>query len=444
MPTNEGPGKRNHHAQQAQQPHQQQPQGSRRRTSREALLATLERMLELPAENLAVACMRATDLIAAALQADKVDAFMYEAAKDQLVAIGSSAQPLSTVQKLHGLDVLPVANGGRVVSVYKTGQSYLHGHVDEDEDELRGFKETLQIRSAIGVPLIVGGAVRGMVMIASREPQYFDAEDLRFAESMVRWVGLIAQRAELVEEIARAAAEQGRRSGAEELVTHVAHELRNSISPLDLRLHAIKRRAVDEARSKDVEDIDKAQRNLRRLLTLISEILDVARVDQGMFQLELRPVSIGALVEEVAELLSTPQQTIEVRIAEELIILADASRLRHCMENILANAVKHSPRGAPVTVNISREPTRDGEWTRIEIIDDGPGVPLDLLPRLFERYATDHAHGGLGLGLYLARRIVDLHAGTIDVDVAPGRGARFVVRLPLALSGEGPGTQLVT
>jgi two-component system, OmpR family, sensor kinase len=396
------------------------------------MLQTLERMLELPAENLTVALMHATDLIAAALDADKVDAFLYEAAKDRLVAIGSSAQPLSELQRQHGLDVLPVANGGRVVWVYKSGQNFLTGHLETDDEELRGIKETLKIRSKVGVPLRVGGEIRGMVMVASLAPEFFDEEDLRFLASMVHWVGLIAQRAELVETIARNASESGRRAGAEELITLVAHELRNHIAPLDLRLHALARRAAGEERMKDVEDIDKARKNLTRVLSLVSEILDVARIDQGLFHVDTRPIDLVALCSEVADVLTTPHHVVDVRAARPLPVVADAARLRQCVENLISNAIKHSPPDAPITVAVAREPAREGTWARIEVIDDGPGVAAEALPRIFDRFATDRSQGGLGLGLSLAKRIAELHGGGLEAERAPGRGARFVLRLPMA------------
>src|SRR5436190_4201192 len=128
------------------------------------LLETLQRLLEIPAADLKVALSQACDAVAAALAADKVDAFVYEPERDCLVAVGSSTQPLSAKQKRHGLDVLPVSNGGRVVYVYQTGQTYVTGHLEDDMDELRGVREALAIRSKIGVPLEVGGNRRGMMM----------------------------------------------------------------------------------------------------------------------------------------------------------------------------------------------------------------------------------------------------------------------------------------
>src|SRR5436190_24184808 len=120
-------------------------------------LGTLQRLLEIPAANLGAALTHASNVMAQALDADKVDAFMYDEIRDSLVAIGTSTQPLSSLQKKLGLDVLPISNGGRVVYVFQTGKTFLTGRLDQDGEELRGVKTGLQIKSKLGVPLEVGG-----------------------------------------------------------------------------------------------------------------------------------------------------------------------------------------------------------------------------------------------------------------------------------------------
>ena len=100
------------------------------------LLETLERLLAVEVNDLETALTHSCNLVAEALHADKVDAFLYQPAKDVLVALGSSVQPLSSLQKRLGLDVLPVSNGGRVVFVFQTGQTFITGRLDEDLEEL--------------------------------------------------------------------------------------------------------------------------------------------------------------------------------------------------------------------------------------------------------------------------------------------------------------------
>jgi two-component system, OmpR family, sensor kinase len=395
-----------------------------------SLLETLQRLLEIPTADLKVALSLASDAVASALRADKVDAFLYEPEKDSLVALGTSNQPLSAKERRHGLDVLPISNGGRVVQVYQTGATFRTGELDKDPEELRGVKETFEIKSKIGVPLEIGGARRGMMMIASLHPEFFTEQDVSFAEAVARWVGMVAHRAELSEEIARNAAEQGRRAVAEELITVLAHDLRNYLSPIDIRLRMIRRRAESEARDVDVRDADAALKGVGRLTALISELLDVARIDQGVFQIEVRPVDLVGLVEDAVKGLSTPEHPIILKAAEELIVAADPARIRQCIENLLSNAVKHSPHGAEVAIFMRRVRNHHGDMARLSIVDEGPGVPPEVLPHIFERFVSaETKQGGLGLGLYLAKRIATMHDGDLQVESSPGKGARFTLSL---------------
>src|SRR3954468_1347139 len=175
-------------------------------------LDILEGLLRVPSGNVAATLSHVSDLVARATGADKVDAFLYDPARDSLFAVGSSTQPLSALQRQLGLDVLPLSNGGRVVQVYNTGETFVSGNLQDDPEELRGIKEGLGIRSKVGVPLDVGGERRGIMMISSLKPDFFTSDDARFAESVGGWVGILAHRAQLAEQIARNAAEEGRRA----------------------------------------------------------------------------------------------------------------------------------------------------------------------------------------------------------------------------------------
>jgi two-component system OmpR family sensor kinase len=395
------------------------------------MLETLQRLLEIPAADMKTALSHACDAVGAALNADKVDAFLYDPSSDSLVAEGSSNQPLSAKQKRHGLDVLPVSNGGRVVQVYQTGETFVTGHLENDMEELRGVREVLQIRSKIGVPLVVGGKRRGMMMIASQRPDAFKREDVTFAEAVVRWVGSVAHRAELVAEIERNAVEQGRKIVADELITVLAHDLRNYLSPIEFRLRTIRRRAEVEGRDAELTDADAALRSVARLADLISDVLDAARVDQKLLALEPAPVELTPLVEEIASALAPANHPIVLKSSDDLIVEADQKRVRQCLENILANAVKHSPDEASVTVLMRRARQESGDVACIEIVDEGPGIAPELLPHIFERFvAGDRRKSGLGLGLYLAKRIATLHRGDLTVESKPGSGARFTLTLP--------------
>jgi two-component system OmpR family sensor kinase len=393
-------------------------------------LKVLEQLLELPTADLRLTLTKAANLIAEALGSDKVDAFLHEPSRDSLVAVGSSTQPLSALEKRLGLDVLPVSNGGRVVHVFVTGQTFVTGQLNSDPEELRGVKEALKIRSKIGVPLEVGGVRRGMVMIASLQADKFTPADVRFAEAIVRWVGMVVHRSELMHQIAANAAEQGRRAAAEELVTVLAHDLRNLLTPIGARLNLLEARARRERRDADIKDTEIASKAVQRLSRMIGDILDGARIDQGIFRIEPKPLNLVALAEEVGRLMSTPTRPVTTLASEEVTIPADGDRLRQLLENLLSNAVQHSAQGRPVTVLVSSQQREDGSWAQVEVIDQGPGIREDLLPRIFERFTSGQESRGLGLGLYLAKKIAQAHGGDLVVQSPPGEGAHFILSLP--------------
>lgn len=396
----------------------------------EGQLATLERLLAISAANLDVALVHACNEAAGALGADKVDAFLYDASRDTLVAVGSSTQELSRLQRSHGLDQLALANGGRTVEVYRSGTSFLHGHVDEDPDELRGLKELLRIRSAIGVPLEVGGQRKGVLMLASLRPERWTSGHLRFAEAVARWVGTLAHHAELIAELERNAAAQGRHAAAEELVTILAHDLRNFVNPIDVRLQLMQHRAELESRARDVSDAEKARRSLGRLMGLITDILDVARIERGTLTIDPRPVDLTTLIREIASTLSTPVQPVLAIVDEQLVAVVDGARIRQCLENVVANAIRHSPRNAAVNILVERRLEDDVEQAIVDVIDEGPGVPPAMVPHIFERFVTGDKKG-LGIGLFLARRIAVLHGGDLTLESPAGKGARFRLTIPI-------------
>jgi two-component system, OmpR family, sensor kinase len=247
----------------------------------------------------------------------------------------------------------------------------------------------------------------------------------------------VAHRAELAEEIGRNAAAQARRAAAEELVTVVAHDLRNFLSPLSLRLEVLRLRAQGDHREEDVRDAEAASRTISRLSELVNNLLDVARIDQGVFHVQPSLVDIGAMVTEIAATLETRQHPVLVRVQEgtAAMVAGDAARLRQSLENLIANAVQKSPEAAAVSIFVKlRKRQRENDTVVVEIVDEGPGIPQEMLPRLFDRYVTGDRQGaGLGLGLYLAKLIAAVHGGDLTVESAPGKGARFILILPAAL-----------
>lgn len=111
---------------------------------------------------------------------------------------------------------------------------------------------------------------------------------------------------------------------------------------------------------------------------------------------------------------------------------ADPARLSQVVQNLVGNAIQHTPPGTSVVVKLGKEHRADGEWAVLDVHDEGPGIPGDLLPRLFTRHGAGAESAGLGLGLYLARGIAEAHGGTLTVESELGNGTTFHLALPCA------------
>lgn len=373
----------------------------------------------------------ASDVIAAVSGADKVDAFLYDRRRDSLVAVGSSTQPLSAKQRALGLDVLQISNGGRVVHVFKTGQTFRSGRLDKDEAELQGIKEGLCIKSKLGVPLEIGGQRRGMMMLASLRHDFFSEDDERFLETVAPWIGVVAHRAELAAEIARNATEEGRRAGAEELITVLAHDLRNYIAPMNMRLNVLRMRAEQDKREDELRDLELLGRSIDRLGELITDILDVSRIDQGVFRIQPRRIELSGLVREIVATFESALHPLRLTVqqGDQIHVSGDPGRLRQCLENVVANAIQKSPVTGAINVFVRQRQEGPQRIAIVEVIDEGPGIPAEEIAHIFERFQTGRP-GGVGLGLYLAKRIARVHGGDLMAESEPGHGARFTLSLP--------------
>jgi GAF domain-containing protein len=189
-------------------------------------LITLERLLALPAIDVTTALDQANQLVARELDAEKVDAFLLDTATGTLVAAGMTETPMLNRERAIGLDRLPLVHDG-MAEVFASGVPYLTGHAEGDPRVIPGFTKGLGIRSMMIVPFDVNNERRGVLQAVSTRTNRFSQRDLHFLQAVSRWMGMVAHKAELVEEITREAAELGRRAAAEELITILAHDLRN-------------------------------------------------------------------------------------------------------------------------------------------------------------------------------------------------------------------------
>lgn len=394
------------------------------------LLVTLERLLTIENVDLKEALNESADMVASALRADKVDVFLYEAGIKALVAMGISHTPVGRLQIELGLNRLYLENGGRTVLTYQTQQPFLTGHAEKDPDQLLGVIEGLGLHSIISVPLYVKGELRGVLEATALAPDAFSEYDLRFLEAVAGWVSTILHRTELTQQIVQEATAEVRQTTAEELITIIAHDLRNYFTPLKGRLALLRRRAAQEGRSHDLEDLDSIDTILSRLNGMTGDLLDVNRLKHASFTLNKRPLELVGLLKEVAATFDYPGRPVIVKALPPIYLEADAERLCQVIENLLANALEYSQSEAPVEIIASLVEDKNGRQARVAVIDRGPGIDPQILSQLFKPYVRSDRSHGVGLGLYLIKEIVQAHGGTISVETVPGGGTNFSLFLP--------------
>nr|WP_228531026.1 MULTISPECIES: hybrid sensor histidine kinase/response regulator [Myxococcaceae] len=227
----------------------------------------------------------------------------------------------------------------------------------------------------------------------------------------------------------------------DEFLTVAAHELKTPLTPLHLRLASLARVTEAEptgalSHGRLAQELDVMRRQVRKLADLINDLLDASRIAAGRLQPGARePVDLGQLAQEVAARLQPAAResgsALDVRVeAPSPVALVDRPRIEQVLSNLLTNALTYGG-GEPVLVSVRAE----GERAVLQVQDRGIGIATAQLARIFERYerAVSESHyGGLGLGLYIARQIVEDHGGRIRAESRPGEGSTFTVDLPLS------------
>ncbi|WP_224363606.1 ATP-binding protein [Hyalangium versicolor] len=227
----------------------------------------------------------------------------------------------------------------------------------------------------------------------------------------------------------------------DDFLTVASHELKTPLTPLSLRLASLERR-LEQGEPADPSSLRHARQHLLRLTALINDLLDASRIESGGLALHPQPTRLDALTEHVIRVTEGTHGA-EHRIAfhpssTPLQVLGDPYRLEQVIANLLENALKYSPDGG--TIDVALEP-RD-ELALLSVRDPGIGIPADQQQHLFERYfrarnVSTHSYGGLGLGLYICRDIVERHGGRIWVESEVGRGSTFYVALPTLQQKQG-------
>jgi signal transduction histidine kinase/CheY-like chemotaxis protein len=288
------------------------------------------------------------------------------------------------------------------------------------------------------------GAVTAAVTMLTDISEQLDRED----ERSVLLAGERDARQQLEklasDEIAgRSRAEESDRR-KDEFLAMLGHELRNPLTALSAALMLRDRLEIPAGASRKVALLqDSCNRQVRNLVRLVDDLLDVSRISQGKVELRKQPIELKRVVQSAIEsaqpAIDARKHRLSVSFDEGLFQLdADPTRLEQVLCNLLLNAAKYTPDEGKIALSITREEQQGAPWVAIRVKDNGVGIDPQMHARVFEIFvqidtAIDRAGGGLGLGLTLVKRLVEMHGGNVGVrSEGRGKGSEFLVRLPLS------------
>src|ERR1035437_2183994 len=227
------------------------------------------------------------------------------------------------------------------------------------------------------------------------------------------------------------------------LVGTVSHELKTPLTSLRMAVYLLLEQKLDGLTPTQRDRPKTARDGADRRPRTLDNLLDLARLEAGASALDRHETQIGVLLDDILReargFIEPAGQTLVVNIAAELAttsLAADVARLRHVFMKLLTNASKYSPRGGTITLGAA---PAEENFVRFAVRDDGPGIPVESIAHVFDRFyrAPDQEKSGAGLGLAIAREIVVAHGGSIACVSEPGRGAEFYFLLPLAPTTSG-------
>ena len=324
-------------------------------------------------------------------------------------------------------------------AVMKTGHAVLFMNLGDqallamlDDKTQIALMRVVGIASIMVVPLMARERSLGaFIFMVSNEQRRYSPANLQIAEDLARRAAVTIDNARLYQE-AKAAVE-----ARDAFLSVAAHELKTPLTSLLGYADLLQRRAArtDTLSERDFKALQLISEQGRRLTKMISSLLDLSRIQTGQLSIERAAVDLDALAERiVAEAQPTLEQhTLRLMpYGSPLVIEGDELRLEQVLQNLLQNAVKYSPAGGTISLEVSSQ----GDQGCIAIRDQGIGIPAQSLPQLFSRFYRAHnvkeQHvSGLGVGLYVVREIVTLHGGTVDVYSQEGEGSVFTISLPL-------------
>lgn len=330
---------------------------------------------------------------------------------------------------------------------------------------------TEQIRSWLGVPLIVQNRVIGLLNVNKEIPGFYTAEKAELALALANQAAIAVENAQLFEqarqeikeriraeaeleaeresltrrvsertsELSAANAELARAARLkDEFLASMSHELRTPLNAILGLSEALQEEVYGSLNSRQHKSLATVEESGRHLLSLINDILDISKVEAGKLLLDIGPISVEAVCQSSLRLIKQVAYKKQLKVTSTLdsgvtVIQADQRRLKQILVNLLSNAVKFTPEGGTIGLDVEADPIN--QVVTFTVWDTGMGIAPEELQRLFKPFvqldsSLSRQYGGTGLGLALVRRLTELHNGGISLESQVNKGSRFIVTLP--------------
>lgn len=322
---------------------------------------------------------------------------------------------------------------GEVTSGYvaQRREAYIASDIETTDDPRADLPKRFGIRAYACFPLVAEDRLLGTLSFGSRRRTQLEPDEIEFLRTVCHYVTAAYERVRLIRELRDA----DRRK--DEFLATLAHELRNPLAPIRNALHIMQLAgddvaAVDQARSM-------MERQLRQMVRLIDDLLDVSRITRRKLELRKERVQLAAVIGNAVDttrpLIEAAGHSLTITLPPDPVYLdADPMRLAQVFSNLLNNAAKYTDRGGRLTLTAAL----DGNEVVVSVRDTGIGIPAEALPTVFEMFAQvdrslEKSQGGLGIGLTLVKRLVEMHGGRVEArSEGLGKGSEFVTRLPMA------------
>ena len=294
--------------------------------------------------------------------------------------------------------------------------------------------------SFVGLPMVASGEFLGSLIFLTREEHHFGEEEIEFLSTLTGQVAIALHHSQLFNQIQRQADDlQHANKVKDEFLGVVSHELKTPLNVISGYSSMLTEGMLGEITPIQEKALQTVSRQSKELHNLINSVLQVNSIEAEMLQAEFQQVNFWEFLSELRAFYDYPLAK-DVRLVWELrtdlpILSADRGKLRHILENLINNAIKFTDQG---TVTISARFLASKKAMEFKVADTGIGIPKELVPSIFERFrqldgSDTKAYGGVGLGLYIAKKYANLLGGTIHVESKLGQGSTFALRIPCHL-----------